>query len=552
MWQVVINGPGYFDTRYELPGGSTTLGRGDDNDIVLSGDLVSRRHARLEVGDEEVTVEDLGSRNGVRVNGEKLTARRSLKLGDIVIVGENTLAVRQSSAAEGATTEVDSGSGGVRHISREVDFRQAVVVARNVNENIILQALDNVMPFRPVAAAPLVEEKPSVPYASMAMLFKAAEKLATARTLPEFLNEAVDRLLELAQGTAAVVLVRHANGTLVPASVRRRGDGTGEVPVSDTIIEEALRKKSALWVADVKDDVRFARRESVSQSDVDHVLCVPLGPPPTFVGVLYVTSNNSSPAFIEPLVDLGSAVAHLIYAGFERFRTRERPGEGRLRLSLERFFAPGSVESQLQGLLKRGAFRTLEERAITVLYAQVVGFAGAKRKLSPNATAEVLNDFHRRIAGLVFSYEGALAKFMGESAEALFGVLEPREDDAVRAVRAAISLQQEWRVEMSRRSRTRGLALRIGLDTGRVMSGLLGPEERLELTAVGEAVRQAQWLAASAAPDQVLITGKTLAATGARFDVNPLGPRDLVPETTLPVFEVVGEDPNQTTLSGRQ
>ena len=46
MWQLIINGPGYFDTAYELPEGVTHMGRADENDIVLSGDLVSRKHAR--------------------------------------------------------------------------------------------------------------------------------------------------------------------------------------------------------------------------------------------------------------------------------------------------------------------------------------------------------------------------------------------------------------------------------------------------------------------------------------------------------------------------
>ena len=40
MWQLTINGPGYFDTAYDLPEGVTMMGRADENDIVLSGDLV--------------------------------------------------------------------------------------------------------------------------------------------------------------------------------------------------------------------------------------------------------------------------------------------------------------------------------------------------------------------------------------------------------------------------------------------------------------------------------------------------------------------------------
>ena len=79
MWQLIINGPGYFDTAYELPEGVTHMGRADENDIVLSGDLVSRKHARITVKGDELQAEDLGSRNGSKVNGTPLVGTKPLK-----------------------------------------------------------------------------------------------------------------------------------------------------------------------------------------------------------------------------------------------------------------------------------------------------------------------------------------------------------------------------------------------------------------------------------------------------------------------------------------
>src|SRR3954466_1025742 len=105
MWQLIINGPGYFDTTYDLPDGITSLGRADENDIVLSGDLVSRKHARLMVTRDDLRVEDLGSRNGSRVNGEPLRTVVKLKAGDAVTVGENTLTIRQAAPVEASRTE---------------------------------------------------------------------------------------------------------------------------------------------------------------------------------------------------------------------------------------------------------------------------------------------------------------------------------------------------------------------------------------------------------------------------------------------------------------
>src|SRR5690606_16035867 len=96
MWQIVLNGPGYLDTAYDLPEGEIFLGRGDDNQVVLAGDLVSRRHARIVVRGGELLVDDAGSRNGTGVNGIAVECATPLHPGDIVDIGENRLLVREA------------------------------------------------------------------------------------------------------------------------------------------------------------------------------------------------------------------------------------------------------------------------------------------------------------------------------------------------------------------------------------------------------------------------------------------------------------------------
>ena len=147
MWQIIINGPGYFDTPYDLPEGVTSLGRADENDIVLGGDLVSRKHARLLVDGDALRIEDLGSRNGSRINGQPLTGSRELTPGDTVTLGENTLAIRQPHTVESAATEmVDLGAGGVRRFGHGEDVSPSVILAKNVKDLDVLRALDNFAP----------------------------------------------------------------------------------------------------------------------------------------------------------------------------------------------------------------------------------------------------------------------------------------------------------------------------------------------------------------------------------------------------------------------
>ena len=70
----------------------TTIGRADDNVIVLEGDdYASGRHARVESGLDGTWIIDLGSTNGTYVNGERLEGRRRLHEGDLLQVGDTEL-----------------------------------------------------------------------------------------------------------------------------------------------------------------------------------------------------------------------------------------------------------------------------------------------------------------------------------------------------------------------------------------------------------------------------------------------------------------------------
>ena len=77
----------------DLASGRYTIGRATDCQISLDDALVSRQHAALVVVDDEVSVEDLGSRNGVRVNGERISNVTQLFPGDVVKIGAQELAI---------------------------------------------------------------------------------------------------------------------------------------------------------------------------------------------------------------------------------------------------------------------------------------------------------------------------------------------------------------------------------------------------------------------------------------------------------------------------
>ena len=71
----------------DLPPGETLFGRSPDCNVTIEDPLVSREHARIWADDSSATIEDLGSRNGVSINGEHLTGRRSLRDRDRIRIG---------------------------------------------------------------------------------------------------------------------------------------------------------------------------------------------------------------------------------------------------------------------------------------------------------------------------------------------------------------------------------------------------------------------------------------------------------------------------------
>ena len=89
-----VKGPYLYDGTREIAIGPTlTLGRGSDVDLQLHDTGVSRRHAELRTTDGAVEIHDLGSTNGIRVNGQKVTAA-TLTDGDVVTLGTSELVYR--------------------------------------------------------------------------------------------------------------------------------------------------------------------------------------------------------------------------------------------------------------------------------------------------------------------------------------------------------------------------------------------------------------------------------------------------------------------------
>jgi len=81
----------YNQQELDLPVGEFLIGRAATCQLSLDDPLVSRNHAALMVSDEGVVLEDLGSRNGVKVNGQRISGSHKLLNGDVISIGSQEL-----------------------------------------------------------------------------------------------------------------------------------------------------------------------------------------------------------------------------------------------------------------------------------------------------------------------------------------------------------------------------------------------------------------------------------------------------------------------------
>src|SRR3984957_12536093 len=88
----------YLQHDLELSEGQFAVGRNASCQLSLDDPLVSRRHALLTVIKDSVTIEDLQSRNGVMVNGERIVAPVTLQAGDKIVIGSQEMMLLQARA----------------------------------------------------------------------------------------------------------------------------------------------------------------------------------------------------------------------------------------------------------------------------------------------------------------------------------------------------------------------------------------------------------------------------------------------------------------------
>jgi adenylate cyclase len=189
---------------------------------------------------------------------------------------------------------------------------------------------------------------------------------------------------------------------------------------------------------------------------------------------------------------------------------------------LGRFVSRDVAPLVLDGRLSVGS---AERRHVTVLFCDLRDFTGLCEREAPEDVLMLLNAFYERAVRIIDAHGGHVNKFLGDGVLAIFGAPDRHPRHAAAACEAARQLQVAAAELRAGGGLWELMKIGIGLDTGDVVAGALGSEDRLEYAIIGATVNRAARLQAlSAAGERRIIVSETTAAeAGPMRDLVPLG-----------------------------
>ena len=164
-----------------------------------------------------------------------------------------------------------------------------------------------------------------------------------------------------------------------------------------------------------------------------------------------------------------------------------------------------------------------ERRQLTVMFCDLVGSTALSEKLDPEELRSLLHAYRMHCGNVIAHYDGFVARYVGDGILTYFGWPTAHEEDAERAVRAALEIVHN----VKRASSTEALSVRIGIATGPVVVGEQAGAGDQSKLAVGSTPNLAARLQGLATADQIVIAASTRRLAGNAFELTDLGEHDL-------------------------
>lgn len=211
------------------------------------------------------------------------------------------------------------------------------------------------------------------------------------------------------------------------------------------------------------------------------------------------------------------------------------------------------IPKQLADKIRASGHMQGERRQVTVVFADISGFTALAERLDPEEVASFLSDCMKELMDAVHQYEGMVHQIVGDCVMAVFGAPIALEDDAERALRAALSMRERLEAFNARwiDKLKEPLALHTGINSGTVIAGNVGDDLRMGYRVMGDTVNTASRMEGVATRGQILVSQSTYRLTHGIFDFRAMDPiRVKGKKDTLAVFELIDAKPQPGSMRG--
>lgn len=194
----------------------------------------------------------------------------------------------------------------------------------------------------------------------------------------------------------------------------------------------------------------------------------------------------------------------------------------KLKGALGKFVNPEIAEKAMKGEIKLGG----ERKMATIFFSDIRSFTAISEKLEPEEVVEFLNEYMTIMVRIIGEHSGIVDKFIGDAIMAVWGVPESKGNDALNAVNATIEMRSALLEFNEGRGSAKKPLIKIGcgLNTGPVLAGQIGSDDRLDYTVIGDAVNLASRVESLNKPfgTDILISQDTYNIVKNDFDCEPM------------------------------
>jgi transcriptional regulator with GAF, ATPase, and Fis domain len=312
---LVIAGP-LKDSTFALPSGEIHIGRDPSNLLSISDPSLSRRHCALSRDGDGYKIRDLDSRNGTSVNGVAVKESR-LRHGDQISVGDSIFLLLLQEDTE------ESTEGRVEY---EDSLTQATAQFRP--QDVLYLQPERILKELPASSRVA---------RNLNALLKISRVVHSIRDLDELQEQILNLIFEVVPAEGGAILLDDKGDEHFASVFARHRIAMSGLPVriSRTIARQVMKEGLAILGADVPGSTGLAAVESLVDSHVRSLLCVPLTMFQKVTGCIYLDTSNAADRFDEDHLQLVAAIAGTSAVALENARRMHWLEQENLRLSAE-------------------------------------------------------------------------------------------------------------------------------------------------------------------------------------------------------------------------